>query len=211
MSSEGNSQDLSVCSKVSAKHMSRIIDKLLMNQTRESTAKNYLMILRRFNKFLLTLDIMPKFWEDRMTLFMGYLIEKGAQSATIKSYVSGIKKMLLGDGYPWEDKKILLTSLTKACRIVNDHVSTRLPIHCSLLECILFEIQRNFAKNNQIYLEKLYKAIFILGYYGLMRVSELVLSKHVLKAANVHSATNKDKLLLVLYSSKKHDEGALPQ
>ena len=44
-----------------------------------------------------------------------------------------------------------------------------------------------------------------------MRVGEVTLSPHVLKAKNVHLTTNKDKLLLVLYSSKTHDEGSRPQ
>ena len=58
-------------------------------------------------------------------------------------------------------------------------------------------------------------AIFILGYYGLMRIGELTISNkneaHTLKAKNVHMATNKDKLLLILYSSKTHGRGNIPQ
>ena len=44
-----------------------------------------------------------------------------------------------------------------------------------------------------------------------MRIGEVTFSEHVLKAKNVHIATNKDKLLLELYSSKTHDEGSWPQ
>ena len=44
-----------------------------------------------------------------------------------------------------------------------------------------------------------------------MRVGELTESPHVLKARNVHIATNKDKLLLILYSSKTHDKSTRPQ
>ena len=84
---------------------------------------------------------MPILWEDRTSLFMAYLIDKGVQSSTIKSYVSAIKRTLLNDKYKWKDELILLTSLTKACKLVNDSVRTRLPIHCSLLEMILFELQ----------------------------------------------------------------------
>ena len=54
-------------------------------------------------------------------------------------------------------------------------------------------------------------ALFALGYYGLMRVGELTYSTHVVKAANVHMATNKDKLLVVLYSSKTHSVADRPQ
>ena len=125
--------------------------------------------------------------------------------------MSGIKSLLLTDKYKWNDDLLIVSSLTKACRRINDKVSTRLPIHCSLLELMLFELQRKFSEENQWYLECLYKAIFILGYYGLLRISELVFSEHVLKAANVHMGLNKDKLLLVLYSLKTHGKGQRPQ
>ena len=64
---------------------------------------------------------------------------------------------------------------------------------------------------DQPFLECMYKALFSLGYYGLMCMGELTCSQHVVKACNVHIAKNKDKLLLVLYSSKTHDEGMRPQ
>ena len=57
----------------------------------------------------------------------------------------------------------------------------------------------------------MYKTLFTVAYYGLMQIGELTLSQHVLKAKNVHMAKNKDKLMLVLYSSKTHNKGSKPQ
>ena len=133
------------------------------------------------------------------------------QSQTVKTYVSAIKRVLIDDGYTWDNTKILLTSLTRGCRIINDRVRTRLPIQCNLLELILFEVQRIFTDSSQYYLEILYKALFALGYYGLFRVGELTLSPHVIKASNVHVATNQDKILIVLYTSKTHGKEKLRQ
>ena len=181
----------------------------MMQQHRDSTSKTYLSVWRQFNKFLISLDVKPKLWEDRTTLFIAYLIEDGIQSNTIKSYVSAIKKTLIIDGYDWNDKLVLVRSLAKACKLKNDTVRTRLPIHRNLLEMILFETQRYFA--DQVYLEHLYKTLFAISYYGLMRVSEVAASPHVLKAKDVHIACNKDKILLVLYSSKTHDKSSRPQ
>ena len=110
------------------------------------------------------------------------------------------------DDYDWNDNLVLVRSLAKACKIVNDR--TRLPIHCNLLEMILFEVERLFKAYNQYYLELMYKALFAVAYYGMMRVGEVTKSQHVLKAKNVHIATNKDKILFVLFSSKTHDEGS---
>ena len=87
-------------------------------------------------------------------------------------------------------------------------VYTRLPIQCSLLEMILFEIQRIF--DGQYYLELLYKALFGLAYYGLMRVGEITFSDHVLQANDIHLGLNKDKILM-LYSSKTHSRAMRPQ
>ena len=173
-----------------------IIDKLRNQETRQSTAKTYLAIWRQFNKFLLSLDSMPFTWEHRTVLLIGYLIHEGMQLTTVKSYVSAIKRTLLNDKYKWKDEEVELNSLTKACKLKNGVVHTRLPIYCSLLELILFQVKRIHI--DQPYLQSLYLALFTLGYYGLMRVGELTFSKNVVKAANLHMATNKDKLLLVL-------------
>ena len=183
----------------------------MQRQHRDSTAKTYLSIWRQFNIFLIYLDKKPELWEDRVTLFIGYLIDRGLQSATVKSYVSAIKKTVILDKYKWDDNLVLVRSLAKACKIVNDAVRTRLPIHCGLLKMILFEVQRVFTQSNQWYLEIMYKTMFILSYYGMMRVGEITMSPHILKAKDVHMALNKDKLLLVLYSSKTHSKGSRPQ
>ena len=198
-------------SKLSVTRIQNIIERLMCSQIRASTTKTYLNVWHQFNDFLIKLDRIPKKWEDRATLYIGFMIEKGCQSSTVKSYVSAIKKLLVLDGYKWKDQEIMLSCLTKACKIKNDRVRTRLPIHCGLLEMILFEVQRYFRKKNQRYLEILYKALFSLGYYGLMRVGELTFSPHVLKAKDIHLGSNKDKIMVVLYSSKTHDESNRPQ
>ena len=144
-------------SKISTRHIQLIIQKLMGQSQRNSTTKNYLAIWRQFNKFVISLDRKPNSWEERVTLFIGHKIDQGMQSSTVKCYVSAIKKMLVNDGYPWDDQKILLGSLTKACRIINDRVYTRLPIQCSLLEMILFEIHRIF--DIQVYLQSMYNSI----------------------------------------------------
>ena len=129
----------------------------------------------------------------------------------VKTYVSAIKRILIDDGYLWNQQRILLNALTKTCRLVNDKVFTRLPIQCGLLELMLYEFERMFQNSRQFYLDVMYKAIFLLGYYGLMRVGELTLSKHVMKGANVHVALNRRKILIVLYSSKTHTSAMRPQ
>ena len=113
------------------------------------------------------------------------------------------------DGYILNENKMLLNSLTQACRLVNDTVKTRLPIRVGLLEMILFEVEHIFT--DQPYLEIMYKALFSLAYYGLFRVGELAAGDHSIKAKDVHVGQNKNKILAVLYSSKTHGSESRPQ
>ena len=189
--------------------MELILDKLKSVKHRQSTKNNYLSVWRKFNQFIIKLDKRPKYWEDSASLFGAALVHEGFQSSTLRSYMSAIKGILIDDGYPWDDNKLLLGTLAKACKLVNDRVKTRLPIHKGLLELLLFELQRTYS--NQPYLEVLYKTIFCLSYYGLFRIGELTTGSHPVKAKDVHIGVNKDKILFVLYSSKTHNLGAHPQ
>ena len=189
--------------------MEMILENLKGQGIRESTTRNYYGIWKAFNKFLIRLDRKPATWEQRTTLYIAYLINNGIQSATIKSYLSAIKNILTTDGYSWHDNSILVTSLTRACKLVNDHVKTRLPILVGLLEIPLFELQRTFY--NQPYLQTLYKCILAIGYYGMVRIGELTLGSHSIKAKDVYIGQNKNKILIVLYTSKTHGVYANPQ
>ena len=182
--------------------MEQVLARLKCRTKRGSTDQNYLGIWRKFNGFLLQLDRRPDTWEDRICLYAAYLVNNGVQSSTLKSYYSAIKSILRDDGYIVNDEKILLSTLAKACRLVNDKVVTRLPIRGKLLEILLFEIQRMYQ--DQPYLEIMYKSIFLLAYYGLFRIGELTTGSHPVKAANVHIAQNKEKILFILYTSKTH-------
>ena len=193
--------------------MTNVLERLQNRQTRDSTTANYLSIWRHLNKFIIRLDTQKSMsWEDKTALFGAYLVDGGVQSSTLKSYFSAIKHVLRQDGYEWNDRKAVLSSLVKSCKLENDKVKIRLPIQKGLLEMLLFEISRKFGEEeNQPYLETLYHAIFCLGYYGMLRVGEMTLGDHTAKACNVHIGNNKDKILIVLYTSKTHGEESGPK
>ena len=194
--------------------MNQVIERLKNKQTRDSTSANYLTIWRQLNKFIISLDTRENLsWEDKTALFGAHLVEKGVQSSTLKSYFSAIKHVLKQDGYEWNDKKMILSSLVKGCKLENDRVKIRLPIKKGLMEMLLFEIGRHFGGGDspQPYLEALYKAMFSLAYYGMLRIGEITESQHNVKASDVHLAHNKDKLLIVLYTSKTHGQESGPQ
>ena len=133
-------------------------------------------------------------------LFVGHLVESKRQSSTIKSYISAIKTVLRGDGVDINEDRYLLNSLTKACKLHSDTLSIRLPIQKGLLTLILSQTSHHFQI--QPYLASLYRAIFSSCNYGLLRISEAALSKHTVKAMDIHIGRNKGKLKFILRSSK---------
>ena len=48
-------------------------------------------------------------------------------------------------------------------------------------------------------------------YFGLLRVSEVSFGAHPIRARDVYLASNRDKLMFVLYTSKTHGYGSRPQ
>ena len=103
----------------------------------------------------------------------------------------------------------MLSIITKSCKILNDKLKVRLPIQKRLLDLILFELERKY--HDQMYLEKLFKAIFSIAYYGLMRIGEIATGTHPVKARDVHIGRNKNKILIVLFTSKTHGKESFPQ
>ena len=86
--------------------MMELIESFKCSQNRCSTILNYQVIWRHFNRFILSLDVIPDLWEESASLFAAHLVHEGVQSSTLKSYVSAIKFTLSVDGYEWNDKLV---------------------------------------------------------------------------------------------------------
>ena len=106
-------------SKISTSTMKNILQNLQYTSTRKSTKAIYLSVWQKFNSFIIKLDNKPSSWEERITLFGAYLVDSGVQSGTLKSYYSAIKSILREDGYIVDHEKLLLVSLTKACKLIS--------------------------------------------------------------------------------------------
>ena len=162
-----------------------------------------------FNKFFLRLDLKPLRWEERIVLFVGYLIQEGKQSSTIRCYLSAIRSVLKTEGIKINEDIYLLNALTHACKLKNDVISTKLPIKRSMINELMKALGKMFA--TQPYLLCLYRALFITTYFGLFCIGEVTQSPHAVKAKDVLIATNKGKLMFILWSSKTHTKGDKPQ
>ena len=191
--------------------MEQIVDRLKAEQHRSTTRRNYYCIWKLFNKFFLRLDRKPNSWEDQLNLFVAYLVETNKKSTMVRSYISAIKAVLIGDNREIKEDKFLISAMTRACRLKNDRVHNKIPIKRNMLKLLLYQLSQVYG--DQPYLYYLYKAMFTVAYYGLLRISEIenTPSGHAVKAKDVHVGRNKNKLMLVLHTSKRHTKGNKPQ
>ena len=196
-------------SSISTSAIEQIVEDLKFKRYRGSTRQNYYTIWKSFNTFIIKLDRKPEAWEDKLTLFVGYLIEHKKKSSTIRSYISAIKAVLKDIDVDLNENRFLLTSLTNACKLVNDKVRVRLPIQKGLLSMILDTIILYF--DQQPYLSAMYSALFSTMYFGLFRIGEMASGTHPVKACDVHISHNKKKMLFILRTSKTHWTDVKPQ
>ena len=92
------SSNSSDTSKLSTRDLELLVESLKSQCHRDSTRKMYYRLWKQFAQFFQRLDQKPKHWEPRITLFIGYLVEKNMQSATIRTYLSAIRAVLKING-----------------------------------------------------------------------------------------------------------------
>lgn len=176
----------------------------------KETRRKYHSIFEGMNMFVVKLDRKPQDWGDKMNLYLAYLSEvKKLQSNTLKSYISAIKQILIIEGYEINKDRVVLDSIIKTTKARNDKLLPRMPIGYHRLNTLLNHIETYF--DTQPYLSALYRAMYASAYHGLLRVGEVTLGKHVIKAKDVHIGENKRKVQLVLWTSKTHTRAHPPQ
>ena len=149
-------------STISTSAILSIVQKLKTERIRSSTKRNYYSVWKTFNQFFIRLDNKLDTWEERLTLFIGYLIEERKfKSQSVRSYVSAIRGVLQEDGVTLNEDKFLLSALTSACKLKNDRVTTRLPLRKAMLCSVVNKTAEYFMQElNQPYLAHLYCALF---------------------------------------------------
>ena len=110
-----------------------------------------------------------------------------------------------------QGKHIFVRVTGEGLSIQNDTIKHRLPLHKYMVNLLVAQCTTHFLCLNQIYLSKLYSAIFATAYYGLLRISEIATGTHPILALDVHVGVNSKKVLLVLRTSKTHWKNKKPQ
>ena len=204
-----NSAKSMTSSLLSTKSIQAYVEQLQQQSHRSSTNKIYHSVWQQFSAFFFRLDEKPLSWENRLILFVEHLVESGRKSSTINSYISAIKAVLQKDRVRLREDRFLLNSLVKACRLKNDQIQTRIPIQRDLMEAIVRKLSE--VLHDQPFLYLIYRALFCTAYHGLLRIGEVAESMHVIKARDVHLARNKNKLMMILRTSKTHWKDKKPQ
>lgn len=176
---------------------------------KKNTKRAYRTAYLSFVRLNLTLDNMPERLDDQLAIFVAYRAESGDHSGTIESYLSGIKYMLGLDGIEINTRTTRLRALIKACKYKNDRVVHRLPISETLLVKLIKQLDQIFSA--QPYLNKLYRCMLVLGFYGMLRVGEMASGDHPVLARDVHFNHRLKKVQLILRTSKTHGRGDQPQ
>ena len=164
-----------------------------------------------FNQFFIKLDVKPATWEERLILFVGYLVQKRLKANTINSYISAVKAVLKQDDIKISEDRYVLNSLVRACRLQNNHVRIRLPIQKRLCAYLIKQTEAHFSQAGQPYLASVYMSMFVAAYYRMLRVGELTSGAHPVRVTDVQLADNKNKVLFILRSSKTHSRDSRPQ
>lgn len=102
-----------------------------------------------------------------------------------------------------------IAAITRACKLTEESVLIRLPIHKRLLVILLDQLDDTYE--GQPYLRALYRAMFTAGYYGLLRVGEMCTGDHPVLAKDVLTDDNKRKHYFILRTSKTHNLSNKPQ
>lgn len=177
---------------------------------RPSTQKTYHKTWTNFLQFLDGFKNLPTKWEDKMVMYAAHLGNIGEHSQTVASYMSAIRYKLRKDGLVIPDKNFEIASIIRTCKLKNDTVRYRCGLTRKMTEDLILATKQLFGDVGQMYLFKLYRALFLTAYYGMFRIGELGSSPHSLKATDVKEASNKSKFLLILRSSKTHGKGDHP-
>lgn len=95
------------------------LERLKHRSLADTTHETYHSAWCSFNDFVIKLNATPDRWEDRLILFVVFLIDKKHLPSAIKTYTSAIKSVLQEDGVETNLDSFILASLLKACKYVD--------------------------------------------------------------------------------------------
>ena len=146
---------------------------LLRASVAENTASTYQTALACFNQFRSQYGFPIDYpgQAQHYVLFISYCFERGFSPATIKTYISGLS--FYHKLHNWYDPSelFIIKKLLEGCQRTRRRVDSRAPVTPMILQAIC-GLLHSACYND--YEAIMFKAAYLLAYYGLLRVSEIV-------------------------------------
>lgn len=185
--------------------------KLLEASLAPNTSSTYNTSVRAFYQFLREFHMQTS-WPiniQHVILFISWCFEKGLSSSTIHTYISGLNFFHKLHGGSDLFDEFIISKLVEGCCRLRRKKDTRLPITLSLLKKIAGVLSQVCYDEFEF---RTFKAAFLLAYFGMFRVSEIVAPSmgnvdRTLKASNVNVSTGGKELSIILEVYKTNQRG----
>ena len=187
------------------------VNKLLQASISANTAATYNTAIKVFKQFLHKFNfplIMP-INIQHIVLFISYCFEKGHTPNTVNTYVAGINYFHKLSGFPDISESFLVKKMLEGCSRLRRQKDIRLPITNAVLRDICTVLPRICYSQ---YESKMFKAAFLLAFYGLFRIGELVAPSNMhedktLMFSNVSVNMREKKVNVTLKVTKTNQSG----
>ena len=176
------------------------LSKILSNSLAKSTQRTYSYAMGLLSQFVGLTGIAFPLVPAEMALFVTFLRKNGYKYGTIKTYSSAISFFHKIAGFKDPGTSYLVVKTLEGLRKVDGSVDLRLPITVVLLESLVSKALPEVCAEGYNYL--LYRAMYIVAFFGLLRVGELTFAsndqQHTLQLENVlYDAESKGYLITI--------------
>lgn len=185
--------------------------KLLDASIAPNTAAAYRAAINCFKEFLLQFNLKTSWPTEaqHIVLFISFCFEKGLAPNTISTYVAGVNHVHKMHGGEDLRETFIIKKMLEGCTRLRKRNDTRLPITIKLLNDVCNILPTVCYNQFEV---KLFKAAYLLAFFGLLRVSEIVvpssiLANRTLAYEDVSFSPGNKHILLTLRISKTNQSG----
>lgn len=176
-----------------------------------NTLSTYTNALHTFEHFRHQYSL-PQLWPataDHIILFISHCFEVGYSPSTISTYIAGISFICKLNNWVDQTDLFLIKKLLEGCRRSRKRIDTRAPINPTMLREICLALP---ALCYTRYETSLFKAVYLLAYFGLFRVSELVFTSHLqphraVQDGDISFTKDATAVIITLKQSKTNQAG----
>ena len=186
---------------------------LLKASVAPSSAKVYLRSWTLFVQSTLEIDpshtgpVVLPISVPRLSVFISYLHTQGYSPASIVAHSSSIGYLHRLTGRQDPMKATIIQKLLSGVTRVSPPSPPRLPITIGILVCLIQGVDQVVQ---HYYHKALLKAMLTIGFFGLMRIGELTMSKEHVVPLSLNQITLTPQLLTISITHFKHNQKLKP-